>query len=194
MSLENLNLPPIVLQQLFKHSLVGLKNDEKLSPGVKRNRFATLGNNEKEILILIPLALLIASCKGQNIAKEKVPSLVSNTLKSKFPTSNDVDWVKHGNIYEAELDINDSTELSVRIDESGKVLMQKQDIAVSELSAKIIIAIQNQYPSYTVDDVEKIEKDGSIFYQVELKGKGKKELNLVFSTDGKEEENITYWD
>ena len=149
---------------------------------------------KREILILIPLALLIASCKGQNIAKEKVPSLVSNTLKSKFPTSNDVDWVKHGNIYEAELDINDSTELSVRIDESGKVLMQKQDIAVSELSAKIIIAIQNQYPGYTVDDVEKIEKDGSIFYQVELKGKGKKELNLVFSTDGKEEENIAYWD
>jgi len=149
---------------------------------------------KREIVILIPLAFLIASCKGQNITKDKVPSLVSNTLKAKFPSTSDVDWEKHGNTYEAELDMNDSTELSVRIDESGKILMQKQDIASSELSINIATTIQNQYPGYTLDDIEKIDKDGTIYYQVELKAKGKKELNLVFSTDGKEEKNIAYWD
>ncbi len=53
MSLEILNLPPIVLQQLFKDSLVDLKNDERPPSRTKRNEYATLGNNEKEILILI---------------------------------------------------------------------------------------------------------------------------------------------
>ena len=146
------------------------------------------------IFIFIPLALLIASCKGQKITKEKVPSLVFNSLKAKYPVATDIDWKKQGTIYEAELDINDSTEVSLRIDEAGNLLMQKSDILLTELPQVINAAVQRQYAAYTIDDVEKIEQDGGIYYQVEMKAKGKKEVNIVFSADGKEVKNPAYWD
>ena len=100
---------------------------------------------KKQIILLFPLALLMFSCSGQRISKDKVPSLVLNTLKAKYPLANDVDWEKQGNLYEAELDINDSTEISVRIDEAGKLIMQKQDAPESDLPSAIMMVIKNKY-------------------------------------------------
>lgn len=149
---------------------------------------------KRKVIMFIPLALLIVACSGQKISKAKVPSLVLNTMKAKYPLANDVEWEKHPNFYEAEFDMNDSTEISTRIDETGKLIMQKQDIAHNDLIPAIVTVIKDKYKDYTIDDVEKIENNGAIYYQVELKGKGKKELNLVFSTDGREEKTISYWD
>ena len=53
MSLANLQLPPIVLQQLFKQSLVGLKNHEVKSAATKSTKLSVLGNNGKLIAILV---------------------------------------------------------------------------------------------------------------------------------------------
>ncbi len=149
---------------------------------------------KKQLLISISLGLITISCSSQNIPSDKVPSIVLNAFKAKFPVTNDVDWEKHKNLYEAELDINDSTEVTVLIDEAGKLVMQKQDIPVSELSSGIMAVLQNQYKEHRIDDVEKIEKDGVIYYQVELNVKGKRDLNLVFSADGREEKSISFWD
>jgi biopolymer transport protein ExbD len=149
---------------------------------------------KRQVIIFLPLAFLIVSCNGQNISKDKVPSLVLNTLKAKYPLINDVDWEKHTNLYEAELDLNDSTEISVRIDEAGGLIMQKQDVPHSNLTSEIAGVIKSQYTDYTIDDVEKIEKDGVIYYQVELKGKNKKEVNLVLLPDGTQEKKFSYWD
>ena len=149
---------------------------------------------KRHVIIFVSLAFLIASCNGQNISKHKVPSLILNTLKAKYPLANDVDWKKHGNLYEAELDIKDSVEISVLIDDAGKLIMQKQDVPVRALTPGIATTIKNQYKDYTVDDVEKIEKNGTIYYQVELEAKNKKEVNLVFLPDGREEKEISFWD
>ena len=49
----------------------------------------------------------------------------------------------------------------------------------------------------THKDVEAVEKEGAVFYQVELDGKGLKGLKdkkLVFGADGKEANSFTYWD
>jgi hypothetical protein len=142
----------------------------------------------------IPLALCIASCSSQSISRDKVPSIVLNTFKAQYPNSNNVEWEKHGNAYEAEFDVNDSTEIVTRIDETGKLTMQKQDLALNELDPRVMTTIQSQYKDYTVDDVERIQKGSNVYYQVELKARGKKEMNLVFSADGREDKSIPYWD
>ena len=148
----------------------------------------------KYIRILLPVLFLIASCRGENIPQDAVPSVVLNALKAKYPSSNDVDWKKNGRIYEAELDINDSTEISVRIDEAGTVVMQKHDVPRSQLAPALLAAIQNQYKDFRIDDVERIEKGSAVFYQVELKSRGRKEVNSLFAEDGKEETGMAYWD
>lgn len=53
MSLAKLQLPPIVLQQLFKQSLVALKNDEVKTGSTKSTKLSVLGNNGKHIAILV---------------------------------------------------------------------------------------------------------------------------------------------
>lgn len=53
MSLDNIQLPPIVLQQLFKHSLIDLKNEREPEEKTITTSFATLGNNSKQIVIIV---------------------------------------------------------------------------------------------------------------------------------------------
>lgn len=53
MSLDNIELPPIVLQGLFKHSLVFLEKEEKSVDGSASKEFSTLGNNRKHIVIMV---------------------------------------------------------------------------------------------------------------------------------------------
>lgn len=146
------------------------------------------------MLSLFSSAFLLASCSSQDIGSANVPSLVLNTLKAKYPLTNDVNWEKHGSFYEAELEINDGIEVSLQIDKTGTLLMEKLDVPGKDISPGILAVIKDQYIGYTIVDTELINNKGTIYYQVELKGKGKKKMNLIFATDGKEEKSIPYWD
>lgn len=53
MSLDNINLPPLVLQQLFTHTLIEAKNNPTVDSTSKEKPFLTLGNNQKKVLILV---------------------------------------------------------------------------------------------------------------------------------------------
>ena len=53
MSLNHIQLPPLVLQQLFTHSLIDAKNEPSPEGKVISKGFLTLGNNRKHVLILV---------------------------------------------------------------------------------------------------------------------------------------------
>lgn len=53
MSLNNIQLPPIVLQELFKNTLIDLKPEQKHEQENGSKGFATLGNNRRHILIMV---------------------------------------------------------------------------------------------------------------------------------------------
>lgn len=53
MSLNNIQLSPIALQELFKHSLVEFKNEQRTALETTSKTFATLGNNRRNVLILV---------------------------------------------------------------------------------------------------------------------------------------------
>lgn len=53
MSLNNIQLPAFVLQQLYNHTLIGLKPEPKSEIKPVHKTFATLGNNRRHILILV---------------------------------------------------------------------------------------------------------------------------------------------
>jgi hypothetical protein len=146
------------------------------------------------MMLLIAVTMMSTSCNGQDIAAAKVPSVVLNAVKEKYPTALDVDWEKHGNQYDAELDLTGGLDVTLRIDEAGMVLMQKQDIAVAELPKAILEAIQNGYKEYRLEDADKIEKGGTVYYQVELDRNWRRDVKLVFSNTGQEEKAIAYWD
>ena len=53
MSLNIIQLPPITLQELFKHSLIDIKSDQQTTSSPDQKAFLTLGNNRRNILILV---------------------------------------------------------------------------------------------------------------------------------------------
>ncbi len=53
MSLDNIQLQPIVLHDLFKNSLVDLNTNETAATIAKANGIAVLGNNQKQIAIIV---------------------------------------------------------------------------------------------------------------------------------------------
>ena len=49
MSLDNIKLPPLVLQQLYTHSLIETKNTPQIDANIGAKVFLTLGNNQKKV-------------------------------------------------------------------------------------------------------------------------------------------------
>ena len=146
------------------------------------------------IIGLVFLGMMFTSCSNQEISSAKVPSVVLNSVQEKYPAAKEVGWKKSGVFYEAEIDLNDSIDLTVQVNEAGKLMMQKQNILQSEIPAAVLTTVQTRYKDYTIDDVEKLEKEGIVYYQLELQVKSKKDLNLVFAANGREEKTVSFWD
>ena len=139
-------------------------------------------------------ALVVVSCTGRRLSSSKVPSVVLNAVKAGYPEANSVEWKKLDTNYEAEIAINDSTEAGARLAADGRILMRKLEITPAEIPAALLEQVKANYGAYDIDDVERVEKDGQVYYQIELEAKGKKDLELVFTTDGKPAASVPYWD
>ena len=140
------------------------------------------------------LTIFLSSCSSQDNTSQKVPSVILNTLDTRFPNNTDVDWEKKGDVYEAKFNDHSKTEITVQIDELGNLVTQKQEIAISKLPLTLTSVIKNQYKDYKIDGAKKLEKDGKTYYQLELDGKGKIDQKLIFTPEGKEEKGFPFWD
>jgi hypothetical protein len=143
------------------------------------------------LLSLTLLGLSSAACSQRLTAKD-TPALVQNSVKARFPDATEVEWEKKKDLFEAEF-FQGQQEYSVLLDATGTIRMIKQDIAGTELPAAIAQVLKNNYAAYTLDDSERIEKEGEVFYQVELE-KGIREQHLVFGLNGQENTQLPYWD
>ncbi|WP_162428391.1 PepSY-like domain-containing protein [Pontibacter pudoricolor] len=129
---------------------------------------------------------------AQDVATKDVPSTVAAALTQKFANATDLDWEMNGTNYEADFDVN-RVDHNVLIDPSGKILMTKRDIQKKDLPQAVSSAISQNHKGLRLDDMEVLEIDGTTYYQVELDDKAG-DKKLVFTADGKEASNITYWD
>jgi hypothetical protein len=151
---------------------------------------STLDDMKRAIIFLSVVMIALAAC-SQDIPASKVPSVVQNTVTGKFTHANTIEWEKKKNVYEAEFDI-DKVEHTVYVETDGKLLLVKKDIPVTSLPQHIIAAINRDHAGYTIDDADQIDKDGIIYYEVELEKKKAKDIRLVYSAGGIVTTNISY--
>lgn len=121
---------------------------------------------------------------AQDLKETEVPSVVMNSFKGQFADALKLEWEKKGNHYEVEFK-HGQTERKVVLDASGKVLLQKQEISLTELPASVTAAIKQNFSSYDLDEAERIEADGKTYYAVELE-RFFLEKELVLTPEGKE--------
>lgn len=126
--------------------------------------------------------ITICSC-GDELPAGKVPSIVQNSVTTKFPGAIDIDWKKNSTGYEAEFDLN-NIEHTVHVDSAGNLILSKHAIKEEEIPAAIVTRVSADYNGYKIDDAEMLERDTMIYYQAELESKGKKDVKLVLFADG----------
>jgi uncharacterized membrane protein YkoI len=133
----------------------------------------------------------LASFAQKDVDASEVPAAVQDAFTAEFADATDVEWEMKDNQYEAEFDKND-TDYHVLFDASGQMISQKQEIEETELPAEVATAIQQDYPDFKVDDVEKLTRDGETYYQVELE-KFLRDEEKVYSADGQLRDDVSYW-
>lgn len=147
-----------------------------------------------KVLVIAGLfsAFTLQAC-GQQVDAGKVPSVVVNALNAKYNSATSIEWEKKQDHYEAEFTLN-GKELEVQVDGAGKILVEKSNLPANELPAAVTAALQSSYKDYSVDDAERLDRGGVVYYQVELEGRGKKDLKKIFTAAGAEENSVAYWD
>ena len=140
----------------------------------------------KSWLILFCVGLTL-NASAQVIPQSQVPPAVLNAFQAKFASITEVKWETKGELYKAEFKV-DKRGHDVWIDKTGKITKHKEDFPKKDLPPAIQQQITSEFKGYKLDDADKIEMDGKIFYQVELDG-ASDDRKVLFSADGKVQEN-----
>ncbi len=142
--------------------------------------------------LLLSLTLLFSlNTFSQDIPSSQVPQAVLKSFSKYFPATSKVEWEKKGNQFEAEFDVKRADHKAL-FDANGQLAVYKRDINAGQLPQAVKQAIKDQYHNYKIDGVERVARNGHLYYQVELDGKPA-DLKLVFTRDGKLDSSIGWW-
>jgi hypothetical protein len=141
----------------------------------------------KSWFVLICAVGLSFNAGAQPISQNQVPPVVLNAFQGKFANVPEVKWEKKEELYKAEFKVGKRGH-DVWIDKTGKITKIKEDFPKKDLPAAIQQQITNEFKAYKLDDADKVEMDGKIFYQVELDGAAE-DRKVLFTADGKIQEN-----
>jgi len=139
---------------------------------------------------LSAVATTLVAC-GQDIPASKVPSVVQNTVTGKFTHITGIDWEKKKNFYEAEFDM-EGVEYKAQVAPNRSLLVVLKAMPAANLPQPITEAIHRDYAEYSIDDVQQVEKNGVVYYQVELEKRKAKDVRLAYSPDGSIAKDFTY--
>jgi hypothetical protein len=141
----------------------------------------------KSWLVLFCIIGLTLNAHAQVIPQNQVPHVVLKAFQEKFASATEVKWETKSELYKAEFKVNKRGH-DVWIDKTGKITKTKEDFPKKDLPAAIQQQITSEFKAYKLDDADKIEMDGKVFYQVELDGTAD-DRKVLFSADGKVQEN-----
>lgn len=140
----------------------------------------------KQILALTAfIFLFVTSMYGQRTSAVEVPSIIKNNFAAAYPQSTDVEWEREGDLYCVEFETGRDVDYKIWYDGASTVVRQEVEITENELPAAVRNAIQQEFPKYKIDDVEKITSPDGETYKVELDAFLQQEWEVVFSAKGK---------
>ena len=137
----------------------------------------------KTLLGAVAITIVMASTGyGQDLKERDVPSAIRNSLAANF-SKDHANWNKEGTNYEASFKLK-GKEISVLFDDAGNVVETEQEIGAADLPPSAMDVLKNEYSGYDVEEFARIDTQGVITYEVELKQE-KQSFDLIFDSDGK---------
>jgi hypothetical protein len=137
----------------------------------------------KKILFTVVLSagLLLGASAQEKLKDKDVPTSVQTSFKSEFPNAKDVEWKMKEGKYKVSFEVNGLDHIAA-FGTDGKLISKGMKIRESELPAAIATAVKGAYADRTIDDVYRVDKNGSAHYLVKLNGDP--ETKVLYSADG----------
>lgn len=141
---------------------------------------------------LVSVLIAATGCTNHRLQAKHVPSIVRNVVNTQYPGAHEIKWTRAGNLYEAEVSLAGRGEISARIDVTGNIILAKEELTIDQLLSPVKVAVARHFPGYVIDDIDRLEINERILYQVELQQNGMKDIKAVFLADG-ERTDEAYW-
>jgi hypothetical protein len=141
----------------------------------------------RAILVLTGCLLLVTQLQAQPVAKEQVPKEVLSAFNARFPNAENSVWELKKDRYKVEFKIGKRGH-DLWLDLKGSVKKHKEDFPKGELPEAIRKKVESDFIGFRIDDADKIEEDGTILYQLDLKSASERR-KLLFTAAGEIKEN-----
>jgi len=136
-----------------------------------------------KFFIVFLIILFSVKAEAQSISEQKVPSVIVNNFKKKYPKAFDVDWEKHYKMYCVYFSTTESPSQEVWYNESMETVKHVEEIVLKQVPEKIKKVIDDHYKKFKLDDLKRITIGKSIRYLIELDSKNE-ELEITFNEQG----------
>lgn len=119
---------------------------------------------------------------ASSAAKTTLPAAVSAAFKKAYPnaTIKNVSKEKEGGVEEYEVEsVDNGTNRDLVYKPDGTLVLYEEQIRESDLPAVVASAIKTRYPQATFTRCEKLFQNGTMNYEVALKGAKASEVTLT---------------
>lgn len=138
------------------------------------------------LLVAIFGMVVLQSCDDDDDNGVKVPENLQKALRDKYPDAKHVEWETRAGYYVADC-WNNGADTDVWFSTDAVWRMTETDLGVDV--NKLPVSVKNAflagaYATWSVDDIDKYEREDKTFYLVEVEKKGQKDMDLYYSEDG----------
>lgn len=157
------------------------------------------------IFPLILLLCLVFSCEQQggkvdvekkaeaNLELDKIPQVVMDALKAKFPKAEIYKWTKEKEgemvVYDIEFK-QEGWKFEADIKEDGTIHNWEKEITSEDLPEVVMKSVETRYPQSTIQEIMEITavndgRDALEGYEIVFETVDKKEIEVMVAPDGK---------
>jgi hypothetical protein len=120
-----------------------------------------------------------------------VPSVVRNAFWTQYPDAADAKFIKLGENYEVEFEINEEDGSAV-VSPSGNIIKEKREIEWNDLPTAVQQTLRETYGQKKIEDPERVRIGEKNHYQVKV-SRFLIDEEIVLNAAGKINTNLNYW-
>lgn len=134
--------------------------------------------------------LSINAQEKMKIDEKDVPVSVQTTFKGQYPEASDAGWKMKDGKYKVHFKVSGTKQIAA-FDQSGTLLSKGVEVKEADLPTAIGTSTKSLYANREIDEIYKIDKDGTTNYLVKLKGDPK--TKILYSADGQVVKDKSDW-
>jgi hypothetical protein len=136
--------------------------------------------------ITLGSSLAFTSCEDDDNDDLRVSEEFNLALRAKYPNASHVEWETKAGYYVAEFS-DGGVGLDVWFSADAVWKMTETDLGIDVNKLPVVVKdafLDGSYSSWSVDDIDKYEREDMTFYLVEVESRDQKDRNLYYDEQG----------